>query len=234
MDIELKTVNGTLVVSSRQIAEKFGKSHKNVLTLIERVTSEVSSDFNRLNFKPITYIDSKNRSQPEYLLTRDGFSMVAMGLTGFAAVQWKERFIQAFNAMEQALLAKQVPPAQTPHEQTHLTLAQACATFGWQVPDEEWCVRMGQLASIVAMVLNYESKRVPHPKYGSVNAQHKAVWEELNTDFDSFCTTETMNKYLLTMQKDLSDTRFRFNIPIFNTSDGSPLAKLSRNLVKSA
>lgn len=36
-------------------------------------------------------------------MTRDGFSILAMGFTGKAAMEWKEKFIAAFNAMESAL-----------------------------------------------------------------------------------------------------------------------------------
>ena len=37
---------------------------------------------------------------PEYLMNRDGFSLLAMGFTGKKALEWKVKYIQAFNAME--------------------------------------------------------------------------------------------------------------------------------------
>jgi len=36
-------------------------------------------------------------------LTRDGFSMLVMGFTGAEAMQWKVRYIAAFNALEAAV-----------------------------------------------------------------------------------------------------------------------------------
>ncbi len=40
-------------------------------------------------------------------ITRDGFSFLAMGFTGKKAAEFKERFIAAFNAMEQRLIEDQ-------------------------------------------------------------------------------------------------------------------------------
>ena len=47
-----------------------------------------------------------NRKMPMYNLTRDGFSLLAMGFTGKTALQWKIAFIDAFNTMERTLLAQ--------------------------------------------------------------------------------------------------------------------------------
>ena len=41
----------------------------------------------------------------EYLLTRDGFSLLVMGFTGSKALEWKLKYIQAFNKMEQKLIS---------------------------------------------------------------------------------------------------------------------------------
>ena len=38
-------------------------------------------------------------------MTRDGFSLVAMGLNGETALLWKVKYIEAFNAMERELLS---------------------------------------------------------------------------------------------------------------------------------
>lgn len=36
-------------------------------------------------------------------MNRDGFTLLAMGFTGKAALEWKLKYIQAFNAMEKQL-----------------------------------------------------------------------------------------------------------------------------------
>ena len=62
-----------------------------------------SEEFNRHNFAEITYTDSRGRKQPEYLMTKDGFTILAMGFTGAKAMQFKESYINAFNKMENLL-----------------------------------------------------------------------------------------------------------------------------------
>ena len=50
-----------------------------------------------------TYADSYGRQQKCYDVTRDGFSLLVMGFTGKKALEWKLKYIEAFNAMEQRL-----------------------------------------------------------------------------------------------------------------------------------
>ena len=61
-------------------------------------------------FKKVRYIHPQNKQEyRKYLLNRDGFTLLAMGFTGQAALIWKLRYIQAFNLMEQTLLQHQSP-----------------------------------------------------------------------------------------------------------------------------
>lgn len=89
---------GQPMVSSLLVADKFGKRHDNVLQAIEKL--ECSKRFRLLNFKESSYLTSQGKEQPMFQMTRDGFSFLAMGFTGKEAAAWKERFIEAFNAME--------------------------------------------------------------------------------------------------------------------------------------
>lgn len=93
--------NETPVVSSRDIAERFGKEHKNVLQSIDNL--ECSTNFRRLNFQPSSYTNKQNKSQPEYLITKDGFVFLVMGFTGKEAAIFKEKYISAFNYMAESL-----------------------------------------------------------------------------------------------------------------------------------
>jgi Rha family phage regulatory protein len=90
--------NGIPVVGSRYIADTFGKRHDNVLQAIAKI--ECSDEFRLLNFKESCYRNEQGRKQPEYLLTRDGFSILVMGFTGRKAMEFKEAYINAFNQME--------------------------------------------------------------------------------------------------------------------------------------
>lgn len=100
-DIILSTQNGEPVASSRQIAESFGKEHKDVLEAIRTKTAENSALLEM--FHLTEYTTSQNKKLPMYLMNRDGFSFLVMGFTGKKADEWKLRYIQAFNAMEKQL-----------------------------------------------------------------------------------------------------------------------------------
>lgn len=95
--------DGELVVTSRQVAEDFGKRHSEVLRAIEDKIEINAILRSSKYFIESTYIDKANRKSKEYLLTRDGFSFLVMGFTGAKADEWKLKYIEAFNKMEQAL-----------------------------------------------------------------------------------------------------------------------------------
>ncbi len=90
--------------TSLDVAETFGKEHKNVLRDIRGLGC--SDEFNRLNFEPISYTDAMNRKQEAMVMTRDGFTLLVMGYTGELAMKFKEGYIKQFNAMETALRGK--------------------------------------------------------------------------------------------------------------------------------
>lgn len=92
--------NKQIVVSSKDLAEHFKKDHKNIL----RDIREILSAQNRANefFQEESY-SYNGRHLPFYLMNRDGFSLLAMGFTGKKALQWKLKYIEAFNEMEETL-----------------------------------------------------------------------------------------------------------------------------------
>lgn len=106
MLVEIKNLNKeeVIVVTSLDVADTFGKRHADVLRDIENLNC--SEEFNKRNFALIDYIDSRKRKQPQYLITRDGFTILVMGYTGEKAMQFKEAYIKQFNAMEKALISK--------------------------------------------------------------------------------------------------------------------------------
>lgn len=90
-----------LTTTSRQVAEVFEKRHADVLRDIENMSC--SENFTQRNFALSSYIDSSGKSNKEYMITKDGFVMLAMGYTGGKAMIFKERYINAFNEMEKEL-----------------------------------------------------------------------------------------------------------------------------------
>lgn len=47
----------------------------------------------------------------EYSMTRDGFSLLVMGFTGKSALEWKLKYIDAFNKMEEQIKGSAIPSA---------------------------------------------------------------------------------------------------------------------------
>ena len=100
-DIILSMQNGEPVVSSRQIAENFDKNHRDVLRAVDNLKEDVRN-FAQMFFES-TEPDSYGREQRAFLMNRDGFTLLAMGFTGKAALEWKLKYIAAFNEMEKKL-----------------------------------------------------------------------------------------------------------------------------------
>ena len=103
--INIQNKDGVAVVSSRVVAYDFDKQHKHVLEAIENLikdmgVAEKSADL----FIESKYQHPQNKQwYKEYLLTRDGFSLLVMGFTGKEALQWKLQYIEAFNKMEEQI-----------------------------------------------------------------------------------------------------------------------------------
>lgn len=111
--IDVHQNNGILVTTSRNVAEVFHKEHYNVMRDIKAILERCSPEFNALNFEGVTYKDAKGEERPEYLLTKDGTTMLIMGYTGELAMKFKEAYIKRFNEMEKQLKEKQQEPALT-------------------------------------------------------------------------------------------------------------------------
>ena len=92
--------NNQIVVSSKDIADHFGKQHKDVL---ENIHNILAAENSATKFYQETTYQNRGKDYKEYLMNRDGFSLLAMGFTGKKALQWKLKYIEAFNEMEETL-----------------------------------------------------------------------------------------------------------------------------------
>lgn len=96
--------NKQVVTSSLQIADTFEKEHKNVTRDIKELEKDV------LNFEHMflegSEPDSYGRKRKVYYMNRDGFTLLAMGFTGKKALEFKLKYIQAFNEMEKQIKAQ--------------------------------------------------------------------------------------------------------------------------------
>ena len=117
--------NGKATTSSLKIAEVFGKRHDNVIRDIEKL--QVPDNWHKLNFEEMQ-IDRKisngaTRKDKAYSITRDGFTLLVMGFTGAAAMQFKIAYLEEFNRMEAELrriqtgktVQPELPPGVVPY-----------------------------------------------------------------------------------------------------------------------
>lgn len=118
----LTIVDGQPTTTSNEVAQHFGKQHKHVLDKIAALLADLPIEFAEPNFRLSEFTDSTGRTLPAYRLTRDGFTLLAMGFTGKKALSFKLAYIDAFNRMEAELQKQPAPDAQ------RLQLAQTLAS----------------------------------------------------------------------------------------------------------
>lgn len=92
------------VTTSRNVAENFSKEHRGILRDIRNLTAQNSATRNM--FFETTYINSRGQEYPEFLMNRDGFTLLAMGFTGQKALEFKLAYIEQFNTMEEKLQSR--------------------------------------------------------------------------------------------------------------------------------
>lgn len=132
-EIILKEENGQVLASSRDVAEKFGKKHNSVLKTIygenrkgehiNGLADEILASGNPLTkyFIESEY-ENRGKKYKECLMTRDGFSLVVMGFTGNNAIEWKLKYIDAFNKMEEELRKQSSKALPTTYKEALLQL----------------------------------------------------------------------------------------------------------------
>lgn len=120
MDNLVTVYNHQLVTDSRQVAERFEREHRDVLKAIRHLIEGVRKNSQTPSmFYETTYVNEQNgQTYPMYLMNRDGFSLLVMGFTGAKALEWKLKFLKAFNAMEKAIKTPQITP--NPHYRTRM------------------------------------------------------------------------------------------------------------------
>jgi anti-repressor protein len=98
-ELVFKSQKGNPVTTSLKVAEIFEKDHKNVIQAIENLVAENSA----AKFFYKSSYENRGKQYPMYYMNQSGFSLLVMGFTGEKALQFKIRFIEAFNAMETKL-----------------------------------------------------------------------------------------------------------------------------------
>ena len=105
-----------VVTTSVRVAEVFGKQHSHVIRAINNIIGDLRDNEDlgqpqngetfkngQSNFGLSSYFDKQGKQQKQYIMNRDGFTLLAMGFTGSKALKFKLQYIQAFNEMEAKL-----------------------------------------------------------------------------------------------------------------------------------
>ena len=92
------------VTTSLKVAEIFEKEHRVVMKSIRNLTAQNYAV--KKMFVEDSYLNSRNQQQPMYYMNRDGFTLLAMGFTGSKAMEFKLKYIDAFNKMEKQIKEK--------------------------------------------------------------------------------------------------------------------------------
>lgn len=101
--------NEQALTDSLMVAEMFGKEHTKVIRAIENIIGGLpkNGDTPQLFIKTWYKHPQNGERYSKYLMNRDGFSLLVMGFTGKKALEWKLKYISAFNQMEKILTEKQ-------------------------------------------------------------------------------------------------------------------------------
>src|SRR5699024_2191597 len=115
--------NKQAVTSTINVANNFEREHHNVIKGLETLKEDVVN-FNEMFFETVEP-DSYGRDRKVYLMNRDGFTLLAMGFTGKKATEFKLKYINAFNELENKLKkpnsTKALLQASHEHEERHET-----------------------------------------------------------------------------------------------------------------
>lgn len=92
------------LTNSKLVAEVFGKNHKDVMKAIRNLTEWSAQNCAVLEmFSESTYLNEQNKEQPMFIMNKDGFTLLAMGFNGKKAMEFKLKYIEAFNAMKRQI-----------------------------------------------------------------------------------------------------------------------------------
>ncbi|EKZ0176098.1 ORF6C domain-containing protein [Enterococcus faecalis] len=101
--------NKQVVTSSLQVAETFRKQHKHVLQAIDELKQGLAENSADLFYEDIYVHPQNKQSYRQVIMNRDGFTLLAMGFTGQKALQFKLKYIEAFNQMEKEIQQPKLP-----------------------------------------------------------------------------------------------------------------------------
>lgn len=153
-------VDGQPTTTSTDIAKVFGKRHEHVMEAIRNLLAQLPKEAHP-NFRVSEYQDQTGRKLPAYCITRDGFTLLAMGFTGKKALSFKLGYISAFNTMEAELANKRLT-----------TEAPYTALPGQKLSAEN--------AAELRLMVQHAAERLPKDKQGAFCIK---AWSKLKSHF---------------------------------------------------
>ena len=100
------TEGNRVFATSKDVAAYFGKLHRDVLRAIEELlfaTAKACARNFAHTWEAVPMPNGGTRRTPVYKMDRDGFTLLAMGFTGKKALEFKLKYIAAFNEAERRL-----------------------------------------------------------------------------------------------------------------------------------
>lgn len=162
--------NQQAVTTSLAVAEAFSKRHSDVIRAIELKLGErnfASANF----FAESSYKDAQNKTRKMYYMNRDGFIFIAMGFTGRKADEFKLKYIQEFNKMEEYIKQQNQLPT-SPTEMLKLAIDSTLETAGKVEALNTRMDEFEQNAPIDPGEYNYLSKRISSEVQNYVVSHH--------------------------------------------------------------
>lgn len=164
--------NQKAVTTSLVVAEAFKKNHKDVMRAISNKLGSAQNCAQYKNmFTPSFYQDASGKQNKMYYMNRDGFTFIAMGFTGRKADEFKLKYIQAFNKMEEYIKQQNQLPT-SPTEMLRLAIESNLETADKVEALDTRMDEFEQNAPIDPGEYNYLSKRISSEVQNYVVSHH--------------------------------------------------------------
>lgn len=184
--------NNRAVTTSTVVAKAFNKQHSHVTRSIQGLLNE-TGDWGVSNFGDTFVTNAQNGEKyPAYEITRDGFTLLAMGFTGKKALQFKIAYIDAFNKMETEL-ARILKDSRAPYsigsadilsaneaEEIRMALKAMCD----KLPKDKQATFMVKGWSRLKSHFGVNYRQIPRSEYSealSLVTRYASEWEVLDT-----------------------------------------------------
>lgn len=142
--------NNEVVTDSLMVSEVFNKRHDNVIREVEKLIFSMEEKGN-LIFEESFYEVGNGRKYKKYSMTKDGFTLLVMGLTGKQALKFKMMYIEQFNKMEEHIRSQEKPKSAL--DQLQRLLLEGTVELKERVEDLEYKVEK-------RITLDYQQQRM--------------------------------------------------------------------------